>query len=62
MDEALCYKKVAGSNPMKPYIFFHLPNTSSRTMILGFTQIFPGVKARPGRKADNLTAMSETTV
>jgi hypothetical protein len=47
--------------------FFNLPNPSSRTMILGSTQPLtemstgnlPGVKERPVRRADNLTAICE---
>jgi hypothetical protein len=50
--------------------FFHLPNPSSRTMALGSTQpliemstrSIPGSKGRPARKADNLTAISESIV
>jgi hypothetical protein len=49
---------------------FNLPNPSSRTMALGSTQPLtemstrnlPGVKGRPVRKADNLTAICEPTV
>jgi hypothetical protein len=47
--------------------FLNLPNTSSRTMVLGFTQPLtkistrnlPGGKKRPAPKADNLAAMYE---
>jgi hypothetical protein len=47
------------------WIFFNLPNPSSRTMALGSTQPLtemstrdiPGGKGRPARKADNLTAI-----
>jgi hypothetical protein len=50
--------------------FFNLPNHSSRTMALGSTQPLtemstrnlPGVKGRPARKADNLTAINEPIV
>jgi hypothetical protein len=46
--------------------FFNLPNLSIRTMSLGFTQPLTeripenisGDKARPARKAGNLTAIS----
>jgi hypothetical protein len=48
--------------------FFNLPNHSSRTIALGFTQSltdasarrsFWGVKQRPTRKTDNKTAICE---
>jgi hypothetical protein len=50
--------------------FFNLPNPSSRTMALGLTQPLTemstrnilGVKGRPERKADNLTAIYEPIV
>jgi hypothetical protein len=50
--------------------FFNLLNLSSRTMALGLTQPLiemstgnlPGGKARPARKADNLTAICEPIV
>jgi hypothetical protein len=50
--------------PMR-WMFFNLPNPSSRTMALGSTQAltemstrnFPGSKGRPARGADNLTAI-----
>jgi hypothetical protein len=51
--------------PMRSLNFFNLPKPSSRTMALGFIQrwvsekksicIFPGSRARPAHKADNLT-------
>jgi hypothetical protein len=45
--------------------FFNWPNPSSRTMALGsaktLTENIPGDKARPARKADNLTAICEPT-
>jgi hypothetical protein len=49
---------------------FSLPNSSSSTMALGFTQpltemntrYLPRGKAPPARKADNLTAICEPTV
>jgi hypothetical protein len=52
------------------WIFFNLPNPSSGTMALGSTQPLtemstrnlPGVKGRPVRKADNLTALCEPIV
>jgi hypothetical protein len=56
--------------PMRALDFVYLPNPSSHTMILGSTKpltdlstrIFPGVKRRPVRKADNLTANCEPIV
>jgi hypothetical protein len=50
--------------------FFNLPNLSSRTVALGWTQPLtemstrniPGGKARPARKDDNLTAIYEPNV
>jgi hypothetical protein len=50
--------------------FFNWPNASSRTMPLGSTpsltetnaRKIPGGKARPARKADNLTAICEPIV
>jgi hypothetical protein len=55
--------------PMR-WIFINLPNPSSGIMSLGSTQPLteistrnlPGGKGRPGRKADNFTAICETTV
>jgi hypothetical protein len=55
--------------PMR-WIFFNLPNPSSRTMALGSTQPLtelstrnhPGGKGRPALKADNLTTICEPTV
>jgi hypothetical protein len=51
--------------PMR-WIFFDLPNPSSRIMALGSTQplteMSKGVKERPACKADNLTAIREPTV
>jgi hypothetical protein len=53
------------------WICFNLPNPASRTMVLGSTQPLtkmsnirnlPGGKWRPGRKADNFTAICERTV
>jgi hypothetical protein len=50
---------------------FNLPNLSSHSVVLGFTQpvtemstrkIFLGNKARPVRKADNLTTIYELIV
>jgi hypothetical protein len=56
--------------PIKSLIFFHWPNTSSRTMALGSTQPpnsneyqEPSLdKERPDRKADNLTIICEPIV
>jgi hypothetical protein len=55
-----------GSNPDE-VDFFNLPNPSSRTMALGSTQPLtemntrniPGIKGRPARKADKITAIYE---
>jgi hypothetical protein len=55
--------------PMR-WIFFSVPNPSSRTMALGSTQPLtemsirnlPGGKGRPVLKADNLTAIYEPIV
>jgi hypothetical protein len=54
------------------WIYFDLPNPSSRTMVLGSIQSLTemstknlpgeGDKGRPARKADNLTAICEPTV
>jgi hypothetical protein len=52
---------------MRPLKFFNLPNPSSRTIALGSTYLLTevsarnlsGGKARPERKADNLTAICE---
>jgi hypothetical protein len=49
---------------------FNLPNPSSRTMALGWTQPLtemstrnvPGGKKRPARRADNLAAIYEPNV
>jgi hypothetical protein len=54
----------------KRWIFFNLPNPSSRTMALGSTQPLtemstrklPGDKGRPALKADNITAICESIV
>jgi hypothetical protein len=59
--------KVLGSNPDE---VLNLPNPSSRTVILGFTQPLteintrkiPGVKARSARKAGNLSVICEPIV
>jgi hypothetical protein len=57
--------------PIKSMIFFfNLPSPSSLTMALGLTQPLietstrnvPGGKARPVRKADNLTVICEPFV
>jgi hypothetical protein len=63
-------RKVAGSIPDEVIGFFNWPNPSSLTMALGSTQPLtemntrnlPGVKGRPARGADNLTAICEPTV
>jgi hypothetical protein len=55
--------------PMR-WIFFNLPNLTSRSMTLGSTQpltemctgIFLWCKGRPARKADNRAAICEPTV
>jgi hypothetical protein len=69
--EALRYKPEArGFDFRCHWIFFNLPDPSSRTMALGSTEPLtemsirnlPGSKRRPGRKADNLTAICERTV
>jgi hypothetical protein len=59
---------VAGSSPDE-VDFFNLPNSFSRTMVLGSTQpltgvpgIFLGGKVWPASKADNLTAICESIV
>jgi hypothetical protein len=52
------------------WIFFNLPNPSSRTMALGSTQPltemstrnFPGSKGRPVSKGDNFTAICDPIV
>jgi hypothetical protein len=44
-------------------MFLNLPNPSSRTMTLGFTQPLKEMsRARPARNADNLTAICEPIV
>jgi hypothetical protein len=56
--------------PMRSLEFFNWPNPSSRTMALGSTQPLtkmstrnlPRGKKRPARKADNLTAICESSV
>jgi hypothetical protein len=58
-----------GSSPDDVFGFFNCSNPSSCTMAQGLTQpltemsirYFPGVKGRPARKADNLTAICEPT-
>jgi hypothetical protein len=67
-------RKIAGSIPDEVVVFllffFNLPDPSSRTMALGFTQPLtemstrnlPEGKGRPSRKADSLTALSEPNV
>jgi hypothetical protein len=52
------------------FVFFNLPNPSSRTMAPGSTQTLtkmttrnlPGGKKRPARRADNLAAIYESNV
>jgi hypothetical protein len=69
--EALCYKPEGrGFFPDEVIKFFNLPNPSSRTMALEWTQPLtemstnlPGYKGRLARKADNnLTVICEPTV
>jgi hypothetical protein len=63
-------RKVAGLIPHEVIGFFDWPNPYSRNMALGSTQplremsitSLTGGKGRPGRKADNLTAISEPIV
>jgi hypothetical protein len=69
--EALCYKPEGRwfESRMR-WIFFNLPNPSSRIMALESTQPltemstrnFPGGKKRPERKADNLAAIYKPNV
>jgi hypothetical protein len=71
LDEALRYKLegLRFESRMR-WIFFNLPNPSSRTMALGSTQPLtemsirnlPGGKKRPARRADNLAPISEPNV
>jgi hypothetical protein len=59
-----------GIESLMRWIFFNLPNPSSRIMALGSTQPLtemstrniPGGEGRLARKADNLTAICEPTV
>jgi hypothetical protein len=72
VPEPLCYsRKVADSRPDKVIVisvFFTLPNPSSRHVALGQTPLLTGMTTRnlsrnealPARKADNITAISET--
>jgi hypothetical protein len=69
--EALCYKLEGRRFESRMrWNIFNLPNSSSRTMALGSTQIltelstrnFPGGKKRPARRADNLAAIYEPIV
>jgi hypothetical protein len=63
-------RKVKGSSLDEVIEFFNLPNPSIRTMVLGptlpltavSTRNIPGVKRRPARKADNLTAICESII
>jgi hypothetical protein len=68
---ALCYKlEDRGFDSRCHRIFFNWPNPSICTMVLGFTQPLTemrtrkslGNKARPTRKAGNLTAICEPMV
>jgi hypothetical protein len=55
----LCYEqKVAGLNPDEVIDFFKLPNPSSRTLALEFTQPLTKMSTRnlAGGKADNLVS------
>jgi hypothetical protein len=62
--------KVAGSIPDEVIALFFSPNSSSRTMALGSTQLLkemstrnlPGGKGWLARKADNLTTICEPIV
>jgi hypothetical protein len=63
-------RKVAGSIPDEVIGFFNLPNSSSRTMPLGSTQLLtemntrnlPWAEGQPARKAGSLTAVCEPIV
>jgi hypothetical protein len=64
--EELCYKPEGRQfESWMRWIFFNLPNPSSRTMALGLTQPLtkmstrnlPGDKKRPAHRANNLTAI-----
>jgi hypothetical protein len=63
-------RMVAGSIPDEFIEIFNWPNPFSRIMALGSTQPLtemstrnlPGVKGRPARKADKLTAICEPIV
>jgi hypothetical protein len=60
-------RKVAALIPYEVIGFFNLPNPSSRTMSLGFTQLLaemntrnlPWGNGRPARKANSFTAIYE---
>jgi hypothetical protein len=54
--EALCYKTRV-RHPMRPLNFLNLPNTSGRTISLGFTQPLTEMS-----RADSLTATCEPIV
>jgi hypothetical protein len=69
--EALCYKPEGRRCESRMrWIFFNLPNPSSRIMALGSTQPLtemssrnlPGGKKRPARRADNLATIYEPNV
>jgi hypothetical protein len=63
----------AGRSPVRvpdKVVIFNLPNPSSSTMALGWTQPLtemttrnlPGDKVRPARRADNLAAICDSNV
>jgi hypothetical protein len=70
--EALCYKLRVTSSSLDEVVefIFNLPKPSRCTMALGFTQALTEMstrkyswdKARPERKAENLTAICDPTV
>jgi hypothetical protein len=63
-------RKVAGLIPDEVIGFFNLPNSSSRTLVLGSTQPLtemstrniPGGKRWPALKADNLIAICKPII
>jgi hypothetical protein len=58
----------AGRSPVRvpeEVHFYYLPNPSSRTIVLGSTQLLTEMstrKMRPARRADNLTSIYEPNV
>jgi hypothetical protein len=70
MRHYVASRKVAGWIPDEVIGFLNWPNLSNRTMALGSiqpltemsTSIIPGGWGRPAFKADNLTAICESTV